>query len=110
MKTSGLVLLLMLLAVTACGSQPNAKVQGGVIEIRSGTTSASLRKSVLGIKPGTSASEVRQKLGRPFARVPLNGQSCWAYHASQPGTPLDALDFCMNNSQSVVRILTGVHL
>ena len=110
MKTSGLVLLLMLLAVTARGSQSNAKVLGGVIEIRNGTTSASLRKSVLGIKPGTSASEVRQKLGRPFATLRSNGQSCWAYHASQPGTALDALDFCMNKSEKVVRILTGVHL
>jgi hypothetical protein len=111
MKTaSGLVLLLVVFAVTACGSHPTAKVAGGAIEVRSGISGSSLRHSVVGITVGTSASDVRRKLGGPFAKVSSQGQSCWAYHANQPGTALDALDFCMDKSEEVARILTGVHL
>lgn len=111
MKTTlGLVSLLVVFAVTACGSHPTAKVAGGVIEVRSGVSGSSLRHSVVGIAVGTSASDVRRKLGEPFARVSSQGQSCWAYHANQPGTALDALDFCIDKSEKVARILTGVHL
>lgn len=111
MKTArGLVSLLVVLTVTACGSHPGARLARGVIEVRSGVSGSSLRHSVLGITIGTSASDVRRKLGDPFARVSAQGQSCWAYHASQPGTALDALDFCMDKGGKVARILTGVHL
>lgn len=111
MKTTGglVSLLLVVLTLTACGAHPNAKLVRGVIEVRSGVTSSSLRHSVLGVTVGTSASDVRRKLGEPFARVSSQGQSCWAYHASQPGTALDALDFCMDKSGKVARLLTGVH-
>jgi hypothetical protein len=104
-----LVSLLVLLALTACGSHPSAKLVRGVIEVRSGVSSSSLRHSVIGITVGTSTSHVSRKLGEPFARVSSRRESCWAYHASQPGTALDALDFCMDNSGKVARILTGVH-
>jgi hypothetical protein len=111
MKTTlGLLSLLGLLAVTACGSHPSAKVVRGAIRVRSGTSGSSLRHSVVGITMGTSASDVREKLGEPFAKVSSQGELCWAYHASQPGTALDALDFCMDKSGKVARILTGVHL
>lgn len=111
MKTArGLVPLVVVLTFTACGSHPSAKLAHGVIEVRGGISSSSLRRSVIGIRVGTAASDVRQKLGEPFARVSSNGQSCWAYHASQPGTALDALDFCMDKREKVARILTGVHL
>lgn len=109
-KTFGLVSLLVVFAVTACGSHPSAKVVRGVIEVRGGISGSSLRHSVVGIKVGTSVADVQQKLGEPFAKVSSEGQSCWAYHANQPGTPLDALDFCMDKSAKVARILTGVHL
>jgi hypothetical protein len=104
-------LLLVGLAATlaACGAQRDASVAHGVIKIRSGVSGASLRKSVLGITTGTNASTVRAKLGFPFAKVRSDGDTCWAYHAEQPGTPLDALDFCINSEQRVRRILTGVH-
>jgi hypothetical protein len=110
-NTLGLTsLLLVVLAVGACGSHPSAKVVGGVIQVRSGTSGSSLRHSVLGITVGTSAADVRRKLGEPFAKVSSQGQSCWAYHATQRGTALDALDFCVDRNAKVARILTGVHL
>jgi hypothetical protein len=105
----GLVSLLVVVTVAACGSHSTAKLARGVIEVRSGVSGSSLRHSVLGITIGTSASDVRRKLGDPFARVSSQGQSCWAYHASQPGTALDALDFCIDKGGKVARILTGVH-
>jgi hypothetical protein len=110
----GLLLSLVLIALTftlaACGTQRDASVAHGVIKIRSGVSGSSLRKSVLGITIGTNASTVEAKLGPPFAKVRSEGDTCWAYHAEQPGTPLDALDFCINSKQRVRRILTGVHL
>lgn len=106
---SGLVSLFVVLTLTACGSHPGAKLVGRVIVVRNGISGSTLRHSVIGITVGTSASDVRRKLGEPFARIPSQGQSCWAYHASQPGTALDALDFCMDKSENVARILTGVH-
>lgn len=109
--TLGLVsLLLVIFAVSACGSHPGAQVVGGVIEVPSGESGSSLRHSVVGIRVGTGASDVQRKLGEPFAKVSSQGQSCWAYRANQRGTPLDALDFCMDKREKVVRILTGVHL
>jgi hypothetical protein len=111
MKTTrGLVLLLFVLTLAACGSHPGEKLVRGVIDVRSGIPGASLRHSILGIGVGTKGSDVRRKLGEPFARVSSQGQSCWAYHASGPGTALDALDFCMNKSDKVARILIGAHL
>ena len=51
--------------------------------------------------------------GRPFAKLPgsIRGQdeTCWAYHAVQPRTSIDALDFCLNEEQEVERIVLGVH-
>ena len=110
MKTSLPASLLVLFALTACGSHSGVRVVRGVIEVRSGTSGSSLRRSVAGIAVGTTASKVRRTLGPPFAKVSSLRQSCWAYHASQPGTALDALDFCMDRSGKVARILTGVHL
>lgn len=110
MKTARLTLLLVVVTVTACGSHSNAKLARGMIEVRGGASASSLRHSVLGITIGASASDVRRKLGSPFARVSSQGQSCWAYHAHQAGTALDALDFCMDKGGTVARILIGVHL
>ena len=96
--------------LAACGAQRDARVDHGVIKIRSGVSGSSLRRSVLGITMGTKASTVRAKLGVPFAKVRSDGDTCWAYRAEQPGTSLDALEFCFNTAQRVSRILTGVHL
>lgn len=97
--------MLVVAALTGCGSHPSAKVVRGVIEVRAGVSGSSLRHSVLGIRAGTSASNVQRKLGEPFAKVSSKGQSCWAYHASQPGTARDAFDFCVDKSDKVARIL-----
>jgi hypothetical protein len=110
----GLLLLLLVLVVlaftlAACGTQRDASVAHGVIKIRSGVSGSSLRTSVLGITTGTNASTVQAKLGLPFAKVRSEGDTCWVYHAEQPGTSLDALDFCINSKQRVRRILIGVH-
>jgi hypothetical protein len=107
-----LPLMLVGLAFTlaACGVQRDARVDHGVIKIRSGVKGSSLRRSVLGITMGTNVSTVRAKLGVPFAKVRSGGDTCWAYRAEQAGTSLDALDFCFNIAQRVRRILTGVHL
>jgi hypothetical protein len=105
-----LVLVALTFTLAACGTQRDASVAHGVIKIPSGVSGSSLRKSVLGITIGTNASTVEAKLGPPFAKVRSEGDTCWAYHAEQPGTPLDALDFCINSRQRVRRILTGVHL
>jgi hypothetical protein len=104
------VLVGLVLALAACGAQRDARVDHGVIKIRSGVSGSSLRKSVLGITIGTNASTIRAKLGAPFAKVRSDGDTCWAYRAEQPGTSLDALDFCFDTAQRVSRILTGVHL
>jgi hypothetical protein len=107
----GLPLLVGLaFTLAACGTQRDATVVHGVIKIRSGVSGSSLRKSVLGITTGTNASTVQAKLGPPFAKVRSEGETCWAYHAEQSGTSLDALDFCINSKQRVHRILIGVHL
>jgi hypothetical protein len=49
--------------------------------------------------------------GKPFAKV-AGGQHqiCWAYHAFQPRTSIDALDFCLSKQQKVERISIGWHL
>lgn len=104
-----LVLVGVAFTLAACGAQRDARVDHGVIKIRSGVSGSSLRRSVLGITLGTSVSTVRAKLGVPFAKVRSGGDTCWAYHAEQPGTSLDALDFCFDTTEQVRRILTGVH-
>jgi len=104
-----LPLLLIGLTLTGCGSHPQARVAHGVIEVRSGISGDRLRKSVVGITKGTIAATVRAKLGIAFAKVHCQGDTCWAYHAEQPGTSLDALDFCIDKEQRVHRILTGIH-
>lgn len=106
---SSLPLLALTLALAACGSHVEAQVDHEVIDVRRGVAPSSLRKSVLGITVGTEASTVRAKLGAPFAKVRSEGDSCWAYHAEEPGTSLDALDFCIDGEQRVHRILIGVH-
>lgn len=105
-----LPLLLICLGLTACGSSPTARIDHGVIKIRSGTAPSSLQRSVLNLSVGTEAAIVRATLGMPFAMVRSKGDTCWAYRAEQPGTSLDALDFCINEKQRVDRILIGVHL
>jgi hypothetical protein len=66
-----------------------------------------------GVRPGTGASKVLSVFGRPFAKVPASvhgqHQTCWAYHAFQPRTSIDALDVCLNEEQKVERIRLGEH-
>jgi outer membrane protein assembly factor BamE (lipoprotein component of BamABCDE complex) len=112
-------------SLAGCGSSHLAKgssrvrMVDGTIQIGQSVTDTSLRQSVLGIKVGTRAREVRARLGEPFATVAAGHQTCWAYHASQGGSAssmsldggssLDGIDFCMSPSQQVRRILIAVH-
>jgi hypothetical protein len=105
-----LLLVGLVFTLAACGAQQDARVDHGVIKIRSGVSGSSLRTSVIGITAGTNASTVRAKLGVPFAKVRSEGDTCWAYRAEQPRTSVDALDFCFNSAHRVRRILIGVHL
>jgi hypothetical protein len=108
-----LMLIGLALTTTACESKGNATLRHGTIEIRRGVPPSSLqRNGVLGISRGTSASRVLSVLGTPFAKVavPSERETCWAYRARQPGTSIDALDFCINHAQRVARIVIGVHL
>jgi hypothetical protein len=128
-KRSLVVVLTVFLGATlaGCGSSRSAKGSHSVkladstILIGRAVTATSLRESVLGIKVGTEAREVRARLGQPFATPSAGRQTCWAYHASQGGSAssmslqdgtssaLDAIDFCMSPNQRVKRILIGVH-
>jgi len=75
---------------------------------------SSLLRGVLGIHVGSSASDVKATPGIPFTKISdtFRGQreTCWAYHAGQAHSSLDALDFCVNSSGRVRRILIGEHL
>jgi hypothetical protein len=101
--------LILEVGLAACGGGHGVKVVGHTIEIGQDVSETSLMRSVLGIKVGTKASGVRARLGAPFAKVGSGHQTCWVYHAHQPKTSLDAIDFCMSRNQRVERIVTGVH-
>ena len=109
-----LLLTALVLTASACGSHPKVTVRHGTIEVRQGVPMSSLLTSVLAINRGSSAPEVRSAFGTPFTKVaPMfhgERETCWVYHARQPGTALSALDFCMNKAQRVERILIAVHL
>src|SRR5947209_13603491 len=104
----GAVLLLALLMVAlaaGCGSGGKTTFSNGVIHIGQGVRAAVRTKSVLGISRGANESAVRARLGEPFAKVRAGRDICWAYHADQSGTSVDAIDFCMSPTQQVTRIL-----
>lgn len=107
-----IVVLAFVFAVSlaGCGSSRSVRVVGGTIEIGPDVSESSLLKSVLGIKIGAKASDVMARLGEPFAKVAAGRQICWAYHAKQQGTSVDAIDFCMGPNERVKRISIGVHL
>jgi hypothetical protein len=105
-----LTLIVCGFTLSACGSNTRVTLADGVIHLGRGVRLASLQKSVLGIKPGTEAAVVRARLGRPFATPRSRGLTCLAYHAEQADTTVDALDFCINATHRVQRILIGIHL
>jgi hypothetical protein len=75
---------------------------------------SALQNGVQGVRRGTTAAQLLAIFGKPFAKVSgtFRGQrqTCWAYHALQPGTSIDALDFCLNKAQKVERITIGAHM
>lgn len=111
MRAAAAVLLVFVCAavLTGCGSGDRARFVGDTIEIGKNVSGASLVKGVLGVEVGTPSSVVRSRLGKPFAKVGARGQTCWAYHASQPDSSVDAIDFCMGHNGRVKRISIGVH-
>jgi hypothetical protein len=116
-----LLLVAIALTATACHSNRNVTVHVTVrhtghsktIEIGSGVPVSSLLKGVQGISRGTSAVKLLSVFGRPFAKVSSvdhgDRETCWAYHAHQARTSIDALDFCIDKAQRVQRILIGEH-
>jgi hypothetical protein len=107
-----LLVLVCVLALAGCDwgkAHSEADFKDGVIEIDQAAQPSDLLDGVLGIRRGTPASVVRAKLGTPFAKVGPERDRCWAYHAHQSGSSVDALDFCMNKQQRVSRISIGVH-
>jgi hypothetical protein len=38
-----------------------------------------------------------------------SGPHCWEYHANKPGTSIDGLAFCFDETGRVAAIKTGVH-
>jgi hypothetical protein len=108
-------------AATGCHSNRKATVHVTVrqtghhrtIVIPPRVRASALMNGVEGVSRGTSVAKVLSVFGRPFVIVPgsIHGrhETCWAYHAFQPRTSIDALDFCMNTKQTVERIALGVH-
>ncbi len=103
----------LVLMGSACGAHPRLAVRHGTIEIRRDVPTSSLVKGVLGIRTGSSASRVSSVLGEPFTKVSVSfrgaPETCWGYRASQPGTSVDGLSFCINRARRVERIMIGVH-
>jgi len=104
-----LALILCGSTFSACGASTRVSVAGGVIHLGRGVHLTALRTSVLGIKPGTEAGVVRTRLGQPFATPRAGRLTCLAYRAEQSGSAVDALDFCIDATHRVQRILVGVH-
>jgi hypothetical protein len=104
-----LALIVCGFTLSACGSSTRVNVTGGVIHLGRGVQFASLHKSVLGIKRGTEAAVVRSRLGQPFATPRARRLTCLAYRAEQSGSAVDALDFCIDATHRVQRIVVGVH-
>jgi hypothetical protein len=123
-KLSGWLTLLFLpivLTTAGCHSGRKATVHVTVhrtahrktIEIGRGVRASALLSGVQGVSRGTGAAQLFAIFGRPFTKVSVTfgGQqeTCWAYHALQPGTSIDGLDFCLNKAQKVERIGLGSH-
>jgi hypothetical protein len=114
-RTIGIGLLLgaAFLMANGCGSHPAVALHSGTIEVRRDVNVSSLLQGVLGVRPGSSSTDVRDTFGTPFAKTSSafhgHPDTCWAYRAHQPDSSLDALDFCVNRAQRVDRVLIGVH-
>lgn len=62
---------------------------------------------VWAVQTGMTDREVATLAGPP---IPWrSGPHCWQYHASKPGTSIDALAFCFDRAGRVAAIKTGVH-
>jgi hypothetical protein len=109
----GLLLGAALLVASGCDSHPAVTVRNGTIEVRHGVDLSSLLHGVIGVRPGSSTTDVQRAFGKPFAKTgsTFDGRpdTCWAYRARQPDSSLSALNFCVNGAQRVDRILIGVH-
>jgi hypothetical protein len=109
-----IVAIVMAIVLAGCGSQKPVAVRNGVIVLRHGIPDSSLFHGVLGVHVGSPSTEVQKTFGSPFRKISDThfGQreTCWAYHAQQRGSSLDGLDFCVNTSGQVSRILIGEHL
>lgn len=78
-------LLLVLVALAACGSSHRAT-------------------GVFAVKKGMTQAQVRSVAGSPY-RV---GGGCWLYHAVKGGTSIDGMRFCFMHGK-VSRMQTALH-
>jgi hypothetical protein len=108
-----LSLLAVVLAASACGSRPAVALRHGTFEVRRDVTPSSLLHGVLGVRSGSSSSDVSHSFGEPWTKVSstFHGRhhTCWAYRAHQPDSSLDGLSFCVNTAQRVDRIMVSYH-
>lgn len=92
---------------------PNACLRDGTIVLTGkGASLIAYQQSVLGIRSGSTAAEVRSVLGAPYTKelqTDLSGhpETCWIYHASYPGTPISWVGVCLRNGQRVELIVVG---
>jgi hypothetical protein len=105
------VLGLIVCAVTLSGCGASTKIQrvGNVIEIGRAVQSASLIKSILGVRLGTSAAVARSRLGAPAGKQPLGRYTCWVYLAHQPGYVRREIDLCMSHGRVAGISLGAIH-
>jgi hypothetical protein len=105
------VLCLIACGVTLSGCGASTKVQrvGNVIQVGRGVQSASLVKSILGVRIGTREAVARSRLGAPAGKQPLGKYTCWVYLAHQPGYVRREIDVCMSHERVAAISLGAIH-
>lgn len=95
--------------LTGCGASTRIQRVGNVIEIGRGVESASLIKSILGVRVGTRAAVVRSRLGAPAGKQPLGNYTCWVYLAHQAGYTRREIDVCVSRERVAGISLGAIH-
>jgi hypothetical protein len=114
MRRFSVAVAILALALSGCGTQKPVSIKNGTIVVRRDVVESSLFRGVLGVHVGSSASALSRTFGEPFTKITdtFHGEreTCWAYHARQSHSSLDAIDFCVNSAGRVGRIGIGSHL
>jgi hypothetical protein len=96
-------------ALSGCGASTKVQRVGNTTEIGRGVQSASLIKSILGVRVGTRAAVARSRLGAPAAKQRLGKFTCWVYLAHQPGYVRREIDLCMSHQRVAGISLGAIH-